>query len=122
MTAVLVTFMIVFSQWGAQWAICLEWTSTESQESSLVLVDEMDLTCCDLSQCAPLCQLTSQEKPFSLQKNTYQRLVNPIKVAPVLNRLNLESFSPAHFLWPATVKAENKPGVEVYLLNTSFLI
>lgn len=122
MTAVLVTFMILFAQWGANWAICRDLTSTESHKNSLVLVCEMDFTCCDVSQCAPLCQLTSQEKPFSFPQHTYKRLLNPVRIAPVLNWLNMESFLPTHFLWPATVKAEDKPGLEVYLLNASFLI
>lgn len=122
MTAVLVTFMIVLAQWGANGAICGDLTFTESHKNSLVLAGETGPTCCDVSQCAPLCQLTSQEKPFSFPQYTYKRLLNSVRIAPVLNRLGVEGLLPTHFLWPAAAQERHKPGLEVYLLNASFLI
>ncbi len=122
MTAVVVAFMIVFAQMGANGAICHDLMSAQSDQNSLVLASELASPSCNLSNCGLLCQVTSQEKPFSVPKSTKKALRNSAKVAPVLNSAVMESFSPTPFLWPRTAKEPSEFGVEVYLLNTSFLI
>ena len=122
MTAVLVAFMIVFAQMGATCAICHDLMSAESDQNSLALASELASPSCNLSHCGPLCQVTSQEKPFSVPKSSEKALLNSAQVAPVLTSAVMESFSPTLFLWTSTSKEPNECGVAVYLLNTSFLI
>ncbi len=122
MTAVLVAFMIVFAQMGANSAICHDLMSAESDQNSLVLASELASLSYNLSNCGLLCQVTSQEKPFSLPKSTYRTLVNPVKAAPALEAQVAASSFFTPLLWPKTAKQPPKLGVKVYLLNTSFLI
>ena len=122
MTAVLVVFMIVFAQMGATCAICHDLMSAESDQNSLALASELASPSCTLSHCGPLCQVTSQEKPFSVPKSSEKALLNSAQVAPVLNSAVMESFSPTPLLWPRTAKEPREFGIEIYLLNTSFLI
>lgn len=122
MTAVLVAFMIVFAQMGANYAICHDLMSTESDQNSLALASELPSPSCNLSNCEIRCQLALQEKPFSVPKSTAKALLNPAKVAPVLTSAIMESFSPTPLLWPSAAKELHKFGVKVYLLNTSFRI
>lgn len=122
MTAVVVAFMIVFAQMGATCASCHDLLSAQSDQNSLVLASEQASLSCDLSNCGLLCQITSQEKPFSVPKFTKKTLLNSAKVAAALNSAVMESFPATPFLWPSTAKTPSEFGVEVYLLNTSFLI
>ena len=122
MTAVLVAFMIVFAQMGANCAICHDLMSAQSDQNSLVLASEQTSLSCSLSNSGLLCQVTSQKQPSSVPKSSNKALLNPAKVAPVLNSAVMESFSPAPFLWPSAATKPSEFGVDVYLLNTSFLI
>ncbi len=122
MTAVVVAFMIVFAQMGATCAICHDLMSAQLDQNSLVLAGELASPSCNLSHHSLLCQVTSQEKPFSVPKSTKKALLNSAQVAPVLTSAVMESFSPTPFLWPSTAREPSEFGVEVYLLNTSFLI
>ncbi len=122
MTAVVVAFMIVFAQMGATCAICHDLISAQSDQYSLALASEQASPSCNLSRCGLLYQVTSQEKPFSVPKSTKKALLNSAQVAPVLTSAVMESFSPTPFLWPSAAKEPNEFSVEVYLLNTSFLI
>ncbi len=122
MTAVLVAFMIVFAQMGANSAICHDLMSAESDQNSLVLASKQASLSCDLSHCGSLCQVTSQEKPLSLPKSAHRTLVNPVNVALTLEAQVVESSFSTPLLWPETAKQPPQLGVKVYLLNTSFLI
>ncbi|MCH7805076.1 MAG: hypothetical protein IH937_13480 [Acidobacteria bacterium] len=123
MTAVLVAFMIVFAQMGANYAICHDLMSAESDQNSMVLPSELASSRCHLmSHCGTRCQLASQERPFSVPNSTDKALLDPAKVAPVFNPVVMESFSPTPFLWSSAAKELHKFGVKVYLLNTSFRI
>ncbi|MDA2933103.1 hypothetical protein MYX82_02040 [Acidobacteria bacterium AH-259-D05] len=122
MTAVLVAFLIVFVQMGANCAICHDLMSAESDKNSLVLASELASPSCNLSNCGLLCQVTSQEKPFSLPKSTHRTVVNLFKVAPALKPQVAESSFFTPLLPSSAAKEPHKLGVKVYLLNTSFLI
>lgn len=122
MTAVTVAFMILFAQMGANGAICHDLMSAPSDQNSLVLASELASPSRDLSHCGLLCQVSSQEKPFSLAKSTHRTLVNPVKVAPALKDQVIESSFFTPLLWPKAAKEPHKLGIKVYLLNTSFLI
>ncbi len=122
MTAVLVTFLIVFAQMGANSAICHNLMSAQSDQNCLVLASEQAFPSRNLSKCGPLCQVTSLEKLFSLPQSTHRTLVNPVKVAPTLKAQVAESSFFTPLLWPQAAKEPHKLGIKVYLLNTSFLI
>ncbi len=122
MTALVVAFMIVFAQMGASCAICQDLMSAESDQNPLALASELASPSCNLSRCSLRCQVTSQERPFSVPKSIKKPLLNSDPVAPVLTSAVMENFSPTPFLWPRTAKEPSEFGVEVYLLNTSFLI
>jgi hypothetical protein len=122
MTTVLVAFLIVFVQMSADSAICHELMSAKADQSCQVQMSKMADSRCTMGHCATRCNLASQEQPFSVPKSTDQELLNPTQIAPVLNPVIMESFSPTPFLWPSAAKEPSEFGVEVYLLNASFLI
>jgi hypothetical protein len=114
--------MIVFAQMGVNCAICHDLMSAESDQNCQTEINEMASFCSHLSHCEIRCQLALLEKPFSTPKSTDHSLLNPATVAPVLNPVVMESFSPTPFLWDSTAKEPPNLGVKVYLLKTSFLI
>ncbi|MEE8402237.1 MAG: hypothetical protein V3R93_00625 [Candidatus Hydrothermarchaeaceae archaeon] len=122
MTAVLVAFMIVFTQMGANCAICHDLMSAESDQNCQTEINKMAYSSGHLSHCKIRCQLALLEKPFSVPKSTDNSLLNPAAVAPVLNPVIMGSYSPTPFLWASAAKEPQTLGVKVYLLNTSFLI
>ncbi len=122
MTAVLVAFLIVFAPMGVNGAICHSLMSQQSDQNCQGLASEQASPSCDLSHCDTPCQVTSQEKPFSLPKFTERTPVNPVTVAPALKTEVAEGFFSTPLLWTKAAKEPHKLGVKVYLLNTSFLI
>ena len=122
MSALLVAFLIIFVQMGADSAICQDLMSAESDQSCQVRMSKIASPLCDPSHCATRCSLASQEKPFSLPESADKALLNPTQIAPVLNPVVMDSFSPTPFLWLSAAKEPSEFGVEVYLLNASFLI
>ncbi len=122
MRALLVAFLIIFVQMAADSAICHDLMSEESDQSCQVGMSKMASSRCHLSHCATRCNLASQEKPFSLPESVDKARLNPTQIAPVLDPVVMESFSPTPFLWPSAAKEPSQFGVEVYLLNASFLI
>ena len=122
MTAVLLAFMIVFAPMGTYFAICHDLMSAEPDRNSLALASEQASPSCTLSNCGPLCEVTSQEIPFSLPKATHRTLVNPVKAVPALEAQVAASSFFTPLLWPKTAKQPHELSVKIYLLNTSFLI
>ncbi len=122
MRALLVAFLIIFVQMGADSAICHDLMSGESDQSCQVGMSKVASSRCQLRHCATRCNLASQEKPFSLPESADKARLNPTQIAPVLDPVVMESFSPTPFLWPSAAKEPSQFGVEVYLLNASFLI
>lgn len=122
MTAVLVAFLIAFVQMGPNGAICHELMAAKSDQACLVMTGELTASQCPLSHCVTCCRLATQQTPFSGPKSADKALLNPAKVALALNSVVIEGFSPTPLLWPRAAKEPSEFGVDVYLLNTSFLI
>ena len=122
MTTVLVAFLIVFVQMSADSTICHDLMSTKSDQSCQARMSKMASSNCPMGHCAIRCNLASQEQPFSVPQSTGEALLNPTQIAPVLNPVVMDSFSPTPFLWLSAAKEPSEFGVEVYLLNASFLI
>lgn len=122
MSIVLVAFLIVFVQVSADAAVCADLMSAKSDRNCQVQMSRLADSRCALDHCATRCQLAAQSKPFSVPKSAAKPLLDPTQIALALNPVVMESFFSTPFLWPGTEKEPSGFGVEVYLLNTSFLI
>jgi hypothetical protein len=121
MRVVILTFLMIFAQFGMGYTACQGFMSMQ-EESATVLMHEKSSSDHQMNHCTSRCDWVRHEIFRPLLKDTQKTLVHLVQVVLRLAILPLEG--PAFHLvhGPTPISDSDGLGVEAYLLNSSFLI
>jgi len=121
MKPVILTFMIIFGQFGVGLTACQGFMSMQ-ETSTMVLIHEKSAGDHQMDHCAPRCDFTPHELFLSSSKNTHKTFFNTLEIGLRVDFLPVEVPFPHPFVLRTPTPGPDGFGAEVYLLNSSFLI
>ena len=120
MNAVILTFMIIFGQFGVGYTACQSFMSVQEKSTTISMNEKS--SSCHLNQCASRCERVRHEIFLTFLKDNHKTFVSLLQVVLRVDSIPVEGPASRLVLGRPPIPGPDGLGVDVYLLNSSFLI